>query len=216
MKKALCILAVVVCITNLLPAAQITTTPRAAQPAAKQVQPPMGAMVLPKTDIQKREFSQWQRLYGFNEDSHIYYNLAVLLKIADQHGLMINSDRQYINMIFNDKDPNSLASLVVDHDNAITELMKENTELKKRLDELEAKDPNELSVDAALIRGVLDRLNRLETAKMEQESRTLALEMRIAKLENIPLLDVSDVVPMEFSQPVKVESNFVLLNDPNE
>ncbi len=162
MKKALLILAVMAACLSPVLGARVTTQPRAAAAPAATATPSMGAMVLPQTDSQKREFAQWQQIYGYGEESHIYYNLAILVKIANQHGQMINSDRQYINMIFNDADPNSLASVVVAQDSAVRELTKENAELKKRVAELEANDPNEVLIDPSLIRGVLDRLNRLE------------------------------------------------------
>ncbi len=171
MKKALLILAVMAACLSPVLGARVTTQPRAAKPAATAT-PSMGAMVLPQTDSQKREFAQWQQIYGYGEESHIYYNLAILVKIANQHGQMINSDRQYINMIFNDADPNSLASVVVAQDNAVRELTKENAEMKKRVAEqqsrilaLETKqtiDPNEMLIDAALVRGILYRLDALE------------------------------------------------------
>lgn len=139
MRKVLWVLVIMVawamCIAA--EAARVTTGPRAAKPVAKQAPAPkpMGALILPQTEAQKKEFAQWQQVYGFNENSHIYYNLALLVKIADQHGQMINSGNKYIDVIFDSTDPNSLASLVVAHDNAIKKLMEENAELKKQLAE---------------------------------------------------------------------------------
>ena len=133
--------------------AQITTQPRTAKPGQATVAKSMGSMVLPKTEAQKKEFVQWQQLYGFTEHSHIYYNLAVLLSIADQHGTIINRNRGYISVILEANDPNSLVSVVMANHNAIELLVKENEKLTKQIEELKAEqttDPNKISIDDVL------------------------------------------------------------------
>lgn len=130
MKKVLFI-TVVACMTA-MGYAQMTIKPRAPkQPAPAQAPKNMSALVLPKTAAQKKEFIQWQQLYGFTEYSHIYYNLAVLLNIADQHGTTISNNRDYVYMILAQDDPNSLASMVVESRRVIKELEKRIEALEK-------------------------------------------------------------------------------------
>lgn len=132
MKKVLFI-AVVACMAAMT-YAQMTIKPRATkQPASTQAPRNMSALVLPKTAAQKREFIQWQQIYGFTEYSHIYYNLAVLLNIADKQEATINNNRNYVYMIIDQLDPNSLASMVVESNRVINILEKRIEALEKRL-----------------------------------------------------------------------------------
>lgn len=149
-----CVVSMTLCVVS---PAQVTTKPTT--PQVKQV--PMGARVLPKNEAQKKEFAQWQQLYGYGQDSHTYYNLAVLIAGTDQHGKIINRNISYINMILAADDPNSLASMVVKNHNAINALAEENAELRTIINVLSRQqDPN--GADAALIRGILYRLDALE------------------------------------------------------
>ena len=136
MKKVLLIAVVaVVFLANVRTQAQITGRPQVVKPAPPASKP-MGARVLPITTAQKREFIAWQQLYGFTEEAHIYYNIAVLLTIADQHGTTINNNREYIGMILSQEDPNSLASLVVADHNSIKTLTEKQEKRNARVKEL--------------------------------------------------------------------------------
>ncbi len=143
MKRVLLAIAVVVvlciCVVTEAKKAVPTLRPRAETPRTKQApaKTPMGALVLPATDSQKREFAAWQQLYGYSETSHIYYNLALLIKIINQQGTTINNGREYINMIISQVDPNSLASMVVATSEAVEILTIRNAELQERILQLE-------------------------------------------------------------------------------
>ncbi len=135
MKKVLFIVIMVLC-TLTMGRSPITTEPRATKPE-QGPRKPMSSLVLPKNEVQEKEFGKWQQLYGFSESAHIYYNLALLIKVADQHGRTINTNREYIYMVLAQDDPNSLASMVVADHNSIDVLIKENAELKSRITAIE-------------------------------------------------------------------------------
>jgi len=94
-----------------------------------------GSRVLPINDRQKAEFSAWQKKYGFSESSHIYYNIAMLMAIADRQ-----ADR--VNMVISRADPNSLANLVVENHKQIDRLQAQIDELTKMV--TMSVDPNQL------------------------------------------------------------------------
>ena len=124
----------------ILGAAEVAVEP-AAEPApeipAEQRIKPLRARVLPLTEGQKREFANWQATYGYNDVTQSFYNIAVLLNIADQHGELINRNRDMLFMIMAADDPNSLASLAVLNNRMINMLIERNIKLKKRVRELE-------------------------------------------------------------------------------
>lgn len=156
MKKVLFI-AIVVLFMLTMVLAQITTQPK--EPKQEPLKP-MSSLVLPKNEAQEKEFGKWQQLYGITEKTHVYYNLALLIKVADQHGRTINSNREYIYMVLAADDPNSLASMVVADHNSIGELVKENTELRNIIKELTAR------IDKLENNAVVDAVQSIRTGKI--------------------------------------------------
>ena len=179
-----CVLLMTICIAS---GAQVTTDPKTV--AAKQL--PMAARVLPKNEAQKKEFAGWQQLYGYGQDSHIYYNLAVIIAGTDQHGQIINRNVSYINMILAADDPNSLASMVVRNHNTINSLAEENALLQNRLSESLA-------------------------AIAEQQSRILALEYRTKALEVPDTNAVIFVLPENCWQCTSIPYTGCIIHDPKE
>lgn len=111
--------------------AKITSVPKPVKQTSQVV--PMGAKVLPKNEAQRQDFARWQQLYGFTEEAHIYYNLTLLISVADGQGESIKRNNDFVNMIMSQEDPNSLASVVVENRRIIKFLVKENAELRKQL-----------------------------------------------------------------------------------
>lgn len=132
---------------------------------AKETYRPIGSMVLPKTPDQSAEFSKWETAYGPGHDTQLYYNTNILLALADQHSAAINKNRQYIGMILNPSDPNSLASVVVKNRAITAAVIGEKMAIARRLAELEnrvtemnreaemakEKDYNQLQAEAKLL-----------------------------------------------------------------
>ena len=185
MRKLLWIIAIVVVLVT-TGYGQITTEPKQAVEVKQSPAPkPMGALVLPKTDAQKKEFVTWQQVYGFNDLSHVYYNLVMLLNIIDQHGKLINTNRQYIGMIFAVDDPNSLVSTVVADHNSIDALKDENAELKKTIADLTKR---------------VEVLEKLPVIEIKEGIITLEHD------------DANRVIKIEVEKPEEPEADFV---DPN-
>jgi hypothetical protein len=172
---------------------------------------PISSWVLPKTAEQEVEFAKWKEVYGDNEKTLMHYNIAVLSKIIDQHGRIINTNSGLIFMTLTDTDPNSVASVTVSNREQISDIRSQISEIRDQMsDDKEQMAGNvmEETVPAAL---TLDDIEENITLKSLEEHDAEA--MAIADSMNNPQLN-GIACPKCGSELLDTAPHFMLLSNP--
>ena len=189
MKKTVLLLMIVVILSGICLAAGDPNAPpkpaAVAKPAVKAPAiPPMRLRVLPKTAGQAREFEYWKGWYGTSDLTQVYYNIAVLMSIIDNHGATINENRELNRRTLSPSDPNSLASMVVKNRNFVGELIMQNATLKRRVAALENSAAVEIRIEELGIRISDLELKNVKSATEEKEVSEISAPPAAAEPEN--------------------------------
>ena len=100
---------------------------------------PLETLLLPRTQAQSEEIAEWYGAYGKSRQTQLYYNMTQSLRLIDQHGRVINTNRQLINMIVSMADPNSLARAVVTNRQILQALVKARERERQQINKLTAR-----------------------------------------------------------------------------
>ena len=106
-------------------------------PGGKARIKPIAEQLLPFTDLQKQEYQKWVEAYGDGPQTQYAYNLKVLITLFDNHGGVINGNRELLRQIAGPNDPNSLASEVVRNKGIIQSLVAEKMAIEEKITELD-------------------------------------------------------------------------------